>query len=111
MYHGMISDVAIKNTDERVKAILGNIDYMATEIQTEYKAIQFSSSFWRSPGENIVDLKFPDVNEVDVYKAVFRALLEVFGIFEQTKTYYELHSRPDIFSDCDNEENEETNNG
>lgn len=100
MYNGMISDIVIKNTDERVKGILKNIDSMATEIRRAYTAIQISNSFW----------KFPDVDEVDVYKAVFRALLEVFGVFEQTKTYYELHSRTDMFSDCDNEENEEANN-
>ena len=96
MYNGMISDFLIKNTDERVKGIFKNIDSMATEIRSAYTAIQISNSSW----------KFPDVDEVDVYKAVFRALLEVFGVFEQTKTYYELHSRTDMFSDCDNEENE-----
>lgn len=95
MYHGLINDIAIRRTDEHIRAILKYIDEIAAGTQKEYFANQSSNLFW----------KLPKIESDEVYKATFRALLSLFGIVEQTQTFYTLRSR---LSETDETETNET---
>lgn len=85
MFHGMVNDIIFGETNEKVRKILRHIDWVSSKAQAE---ADLTACVTPSKDNNL-------------YKIVFRVLMEYYGIYEQTKTFYALK----------NEENEETNNG
>lgn len=85
MFRGMINDIAFGETSEKVRKILKHIDVVSGRVQVEADL-----SVYVTPSK-----------DNDLYKMVFRTLMEYYGIYEQTKTFYALKD----------EENEEANNG
>ena len=74
MFRGMINDIVFGETSEKVRKILKHIDVVSGRVQVEADL-----SAYVTPSK-----------DNDLYKIVFRVLMEYYGIYEQTKTVYAL---------------------
>lgn len=78
MFRGMINDIAFGETSEKVRKILKHIDVVSSKAQEEAQEEADLAAYVTLSKNN------------NLYKIVFRVLMEYYGIYEQTKTFYAL---------------------